>query len=98
MLSLATKKDLQYEISRLNNKYCKGGKNKLTLDQAYGGYQVQLTGKRKKTGGWYKNSLGSGCASITTGYESATKTLDALYKADSKGWLRSSVKHHNRRR
>ena len=66
--------------------------------QAYGGYQVQLTGKRKKTGGWYKNSLGSGCASITTGYESATKTLDALYKADSKGWVRSTVKHHNRNR
>ena len=66
------------------------------LDQAYGGYQVQLTGKRKKSGGYYKNSLGNGRASITTGYGSATKTLDALYKADSKGWLRSSVKHYNR--
>lgn len=94
---MATKKDLQYEINRLNNKYCKGGKNKLTLSEAYGGYQVQLTGKRKKAGGYYKDSLGSGCASITYGYESATKTLDALYKSDSKGWLRSSVKRHNRR-
>lgn len=61
---MATKKDLQYEIGRLNNKYCLGGKNKLRLSEAYGGYQVQLTGKRKKTGGWYKNSLGSGCVPV----------------------------------
>ena len=94
---MATKKDLQYEINRLNNKYCKGGKNKLGLHQAYGGYQVVLTGKRKKAGGYYKNSLGSGMASITTGYESATKTLDSLYRSDSKGWLGSSVKIYNRK-
>lgn len=44
---MARKNDLQHEIDRLNNKYCKSGKNKLKLSQAYGGYQVVLTGKTK---------------------------------------------------
>ena len=95
---MATKKDLLFEVNRLNKKYCKSGKNKLGLHQAYGGYQVILTGKRKKNGGYYKNSLGSGCTSITTGYDNATKTLDKLYQSDSKGWLNSTVKFYNKQK
>lgn len=93
---MATKKDLEYEIRRLNEKYCKSGKNELRLSQAYGGYQVQLTGKRTKKGGFYKNSLRSGAASITSGYGNASETLSALYKADSRGWLSSDVKHYRK--
>lgn len=94
---MATKKDLFKEIDRLNKKYCKGGKNRLVVSQAYGGYQVCLTGKKKKSGGYYKGSLNSGCASITNGHDTATNTLNSLYKSDSRGWLSSDIKYYNRK-
>ena len=93
---MATKKELFAEVNRFNTKYCRSGKNKLTVSQAYGGYQVQLTGKEKKAGGYYKGSLGSGRASVTQGYGNATQTLNALYKSDSKGWLRSNINYYNK--
>lgn len=97
---MATKKDLQNEIKRLNVKYCKNTKNKIDIDQAYGGYQVVLTGKKFKnnTKKYYKNSLGSGCASLTYGYGTATNALNDLYKSESKGWLKSSIRHYEKRR
>ena len=100
MWNLATKKDLQAEIKRLNAKYCKNTKNKLDISQAYGGYEVVLTGKRFKNNPrkWRKGSLGSGQSSVTCGHDSATKTLNSLYKAESKGWLRSSIKYYEKRK
>lgn len=44
---MATKKDLEREVERFNEKYCKSGPNKFAISQAYGGYQVVLTGKKK---------------------------------------------------
>ncbi len=94
---MATFRDLKDEVSRLNRKYCKNTKNYLDIDRAYGGYQIVLTGKRcKNKPKWRKNSLGSGCASVTTGYPSATKALSDLYRADSRGWLRSSIRHYEK--
>ena len=97
---MATKKDLYLEVKRLNDKYCKKTKNKIGISEAYGGYQVVLTGKKKKNSysKYLKNSLGSGCASITYGYGSARSVLSDLYKSDSKGWLKSSIKHHEKRK
>ena len=45
-----TKKDLQEEVDKLNKKYCARTGNELRIQGAYGGYQVQLTGKRRKDG------------------------------------------------
>lgn len=45
-----TKKVLQEEVDKLNKKYCARTENELRIQGAYGGYQVQLTGKRRKDG------------------------------------------------
>lgn len=47
-----TKKDLQKQVDYLNERYFKNSVDKLVVDQAYGGYQVNLTGKRNKDGSW----------------------------------------------
>ncbi len=95
---MATKKDLQAEVKRLNAKYCKNTLNKLDISYAYGGYQVVLTGKRFKNNPrkWRKGSLGSACANVTYGHDTATKTLNDLYKNESKGWLRSNIRHYEK--
>ena len=95
---MATKKELQSEIDRLNKKYCKNTKNKLKVGSAYGGYQVQLTGKRYKNNPRKWRGIGSGVSSVTFGYQSATKTLSDLYKAESKGHLRSQISHYEKPR
>lgn len=95
---MATKNDLIDEVERLNKKYCKTGKNQLVINQAYGGYEVMLTGKKSKTGRPLKNSLGTGCASITDGHDTASKTLENLFKSESRGWLESLIKFYNKRR
>ena len=45
---MATKRELEIEVERLNEKYCKRGKNEFAISYAYGGYEVVLTGKRDK--------------------------------------------------
>lgn len=96
---MATKKDLQYEVDRLNNKYCKNTKNKLTISQAYGGYSVELVGKRhKKTHRLLKGAM-SGSSSVGNQYhDTATNTLMGLYKAESRGWIKSTIKTHEPKR
>lgn len=90
---MATKKDLQDAVKRFNSKYCKRTKNHLVISQAYGGYSVELTGKRnKRTHRLLKGAM-SGSACVGNPYhDTATKTLNSLYKADSRGWLKSVVK------
>lgn len=91
-----TKKDLQNHVDHLNNKYCKNTKNKLVIHQAYGGYQVMLTGKTYNRGNktfYRKGSLRSSGVEIgNTWHDSAKNTLVGLYKAESKGWLQSQIK------
>lgn len=96
---LATKKDLQNEVNRLNNKYCRNTKNHLRISQAYGGYSVELVGKRnKRTGKLLKGAM-SGAGSIGNDYhDTATKTLNSLYRADSRGWVKSSIRSHEPKR
>lgn len=94
---MASRADLKREVERLNKKYCKNTKNELMVSGAYGGVKVNLTGKEYKRGKkthWYKGSLGSGQADITYGYTSPKATLFKLYEADSKGWLKSSIKRY----
>ena len=95
---MATKKELREEIDRLNKKYCKNTKNKLVLGSAYGGYQVQLTGKRYKNNPRKWRGIGSGVSSMTYGFQSAKNTLNNLYEIDSKGYLRSRIKDYERPR
>lgn len=95
---MATKKDLLNAVDRLNNKYCKKSRNKLCITSAYGGYEVGLTGKTTKTGKYYKDSLGSSVVNVTVGHNNATKTLNDLYESDSRGWLKSKIKHYNKKR
>lgn len=92
-----TKKDLQAEVDILNKKYCSKSGNELRIQGAYGGYQVQLTGKRRKDGKGYRG-MGSGCAEITYGYRSAKETLFDLWKNDAKGWVKLAVKNHDKKR
>ncbi len=99
---MATKKDLQNEVNRLNAKYCKNTKNHLVIHEAYGGYAVELTGKTYKRGNkiyYRKGSLGSGCSDIGNSYhDTATNTLSGLYKADARGWIKNSIRYHEKNR
>ena len=98
---MATKKDLQKQVDYLNNKYCKRTKNELKISQAYGGYQVVLTGKTYKRGKktfYRKGSLGSGVVDIgNSWHDTANNTLNGLYKAESRGWLQSQIKWREKR-
>ena len=82
-------------MAEYNKKYCKNTNNELKVDCAYGGYQVVLTGKRKKNGG-FKGPLGSGTVEITYGHQSARDTLADLWKYDSKGDIKNKVKSYNK--
>ena len=94
---MATKKDLQEHVNHLNEKYCKNTRNKLVISQAYGGYSVVLTGKTYKRGNktfYRKGSLRSGVVGVGNDWhDTATNTLNGLYKAESKGWLQSQIKY-----
>ncbi len=97
---MATKKDLQREVDRLNEKYCKNTKNHLVVSEAYGGYAVELEGKYYKRGNKFFKRKGamSGAASIGNDYhDTATKTLASLLKADSKGWVKNSIRHYEKK-
>lgn len=74
-----TRKDLEAEVARLNDKYCSRTGNELRVQGAYGGYQVQLTGKRRKDGKGFRG-MGSGCTEITYGFQSARDTLADLWR------------------
>ena len=93
---MANRKDLENLVDFYNKRYCRNTKNELTIHKAYGGYCVELTGKRnKRTGRWLKGSLGSGVADVGNPYhDTATKTIEGLYKADSRGWLKSAIRSH----
>lgn len=97
---MATKKDLQIYVNELNGRYCKNTKNYLVISQAYGGYCVELTGKtyyRGKKLHYKKGSMGSSAADIGNPYhDTATKTLESLYKADARGWILSTIKYHEK--
>lgn len=96
---MATKKDLENEVKRLNEKYCKNTKNHLVISRANGGYSVGLTGKFVKKGGkWVKKKHSmSGMADIgNSWHDTANNTLNGLYKADAKGWIKETIKHHEK--
>ncbi len=90
-----TKKDLQKQVDYLNERYFKNSVDKLVIDQAYGGYQVGLTGKRNKDGSWKKHSTRSGRISVTYGYLAAREVsdkLDNLESRDKFNYLREEEK------
>lgn len=91
-----TKKDLQEEVDKLNKKYCARTGNELRVQGAYGGYQVQLTGKRRKDGKGYRG-MGSGWEPITYGYQSARNALADLWKYDSKGSVCAKVRQYEQK-
>lgn len=99
---MATKTDLFERVKALNRKYCRNGKNRLRVSQAYGGYEVQLTGKTdkrcKKKMKWLKGSLGSGSVNVTFGHDTATKTLNKLNEFDSKGYVKSKISYYSQKR
>lgn len=92
-----TKKDLETEVARLNDKYCSRTGNELRVQGAYGGYQVQLTGKRRKDGKGYRG-MGSGCTEITYGFQSARDTLADLWLYEAKGDVRNKVRAYEPKR
>lgn len=65
----------------------------MRIQGAYGGYQVQLTGKRRKDGKGFRG-MGSGCTEITYGYQSARDTLVDLYKNEARGYVRDKVRSY----
>jgi hypothetical protein len=99
---MATKKDLQNYVDELNGRYCQNTKNYLIISQAYGGYCVVLTGKTYYRGSkkhYKKGSMGSAAAYIGNPYhDTATNTLEGLYKADSRGNILYTIKCYERRK
>ena len=87
-----TSKDLHEVVNEYNERYCKNTKHHLEVDGAYNGYKVVLTGKPYKKGNKWRGYLGSGCASITEGYQTARETINAFYKADCSGYVLSKRK------
>ena len=76
---MATKRDLIRAIENLNDSYMKKQPNIFELSEAYGGYKIELTGKSRRVNGkWVWSGIGSGSASLTSGYGSATDTLAQL--------------------
>lgn len=90
-MAFIRKEDLEYEVSRLNKKYCKNTKHELRVQGAYGGYQVQLTGKRRKDGKGWRGYIGSGAADMTRGFQNPRSTLKELMDSDSKGELKRRI-------
>jgi len=91
------KKELYDEVARFNKKYCKDTKNKLRVGSAYGGYRVELTGKQYANNPHRYRGIGSGCASVGCGgFLTPTQALNELYRAESKGYLRSTINHYEK--
>lgn len=88
-----TSKDLREVVNEYNERFCKNTKHHLQIDCAYRGYKVVLTGKQYKNCQKWRGYLGSGCSSITYGYQTARKTINELYKADCNGFVLSSIKY-----
>lgn len=88
-----TSKDLHQVVNEYNERYCQNTKHHLQVDGAYNGYKVVLTGKPYKNANKWRGYLGSGCYSLTDGYQTARDTINAFYKADSSGFVQSSIKY-----
>lgn len=98
---MATRKDLEKEVARLNKKYTRSSKNELRIHGAYGGYAVELAGKedkrsKKKT----KLLKGAMHGSTLVGnqyHDTAANTIRGLKQAEERGWIKYAVKHHDKR-
>lgn len=88
-----TRKDLDRQVADLNKRYCNGTKHTLRVSGAYGGYQVQLTGKRRKDGKGWRGYLGSGVSEITRGYVSAREASDELARRTYSGELKRKINY-----
>ena len=94
---MATKKDLQFYVNDLNNKYFKNSKNHLVINQSYGGYMVGITGKYKKNKKMRYKWTSSGLKPVGNDYhDTATNTIRALRNYDDKGYLKKAVSLSNR--
>lgn len=70
---------VEQAVKNLNDSYMKTKKNEFVVDRAYGGCKICITGKSKKVRGkWVWTGIGSGQATITSGYVSAKDTLAQL--------------------
>ncbi len=92
---MVTKKDLQVEVDRLNNKYCKNTKNHFVINEKDSGFMVGMTGKDVKIGKKIykvKGSLSNRFGSIGNTYHTtASKTLEGVRNAEKRGWLEYSI-------
>lgn len=95
---MATKKDLEREVSRLNNKFFKNDKEHLVINGAYGGYMVGITGRKSKSKKHGYKTLkwtSSGLDTVGNGYhDTASKTIDGLLKAENNGSIKRKAKLH----
>ena len=98
-MNRVTKKDLYAAVAEYNNRFCKHTKNELMVSGAYGGYGINLTGKRDKrykSPKWRKGSLRSGQTNITYGYDSARNVLTALHNEARSGNLKRKISYWER--
>lgn len=97
---MATRKDLEKEVARLNKKYTRSSKNELQIHGAYGGYAVELTGKKDKRSKKSKLLKGAMHGSALVGnqyHDTATNTIKGLKQAEERGWIKNTVKHYDKR-
>lgn len=73
--------DLRKLVEAINEDKTKDKNVLLVVSGAYGGYQVQLTGKYDKTTNQYLSKLRSAATRITDGFMSARETISRLYEA-----------------
>ena len=85
--------DLRELVNEYNKRYCQKTKHHLEVDCAYNGYKVVLTGKQYKNSQKWRGYLGSGCYSLTDGYQTPRETINALFKADCNGSVLYSIKY-----
>lgn len=92
---MATIKELNAEVERLNKKHCKHTKNHLVVGKNGYGYSVNLTGKTYKRGKktyWRKGSIGSGEVRLTGLGKTKGETIAAIRKADNNGELKRIIR------
>jgi len=88
---MSTKKHLEWEVDRLNRKYCRDTKNQFRVQSAYGGYQVQLTGKPYANNPNRYRGMGTRVLSVTPRFTSASDTLNVLHSAEKQGILLEDI-------
>lgn len=83
--------DLRKLVKELNEEMTTNKNVVLVVSGAYGGYQVQLTGKYEEVSKTWASRLHSGATEITNGFCSARETISRLESAYRSGKIQQKI-------